>query len=115
MTKRTLPDVAGGTALVTGATAGIGYELARLCAHEGFELVLVARDARRLRQRANEFKSEFGATVRTIPMDLSLPGSPDRVRNILRDSGLTVDVLINNAGFGQNGPFSENDGDGERG
>jgi len=96
-------------ALVTGATSGIGYELAKVLAREGYALVLVARDGRRLGERAREFERSFGTPVRILPMDLSLPQGPARIFQRLRSEGVAVDVLVNNAGFGTNGPFLKAD------
>ncbi len=92
------------TALVTGATSGIGYELAKLFAHDGFDLVLVARNDRRLHEVADELR-RAGVGITVIPQDLSQPGAADDIYRQLADAGVDVDVLANNAGFSVYGPF----------
>jgi short-subunit dehydrogenase len=87
-------------ALITGASAGIGLELARVFAREGYELVLVARNQKRLEEIANELKP---ASVQVIAKDLSLPDAPQEVQRLVP----RVDVLVNNAGFGGYGKFAE--------
>lgn len=87
-------------ALVTGATSGIGLELARLLAADGHELYLVARRAELLEQVAAEL-----GNATAIPADLAEPGVPERIRAL---SG-PVDVLVNNAGFGDFGAFAESE------
>ena len=97
------------TALVTGATQGIGYELCRLFARNGYNLVLVARDEQRLGQIAAEFEREFGIKVKIIVSDLSVAGAPDEIFARLEQEAIAVDVLVNNAGFQEYGPFSGTD------
>jgi uncharacterized protein len=92
-----------GTALVTGASSGIGAELARLCAADGYDLILVARRADRLRDLAASLEAQHGVRVRSVPADLSDPDAPQAVFD---DAG-PVDMLINNAGIGVRGPFAE--------
>lgn len=86
------------TALITGASSGIGLELARIFAREGYGLVLTARDGRRLDQIANELKP---AAVQVIAKDLSLPDAPAEIHREVPK----VDVLVNNAGFTVFGKF----------
>jgi short-subunit dehydrogenase len=93
------------TALITGATTGIGYELARLFARDKYELVLVARDAARLAAVSAEMQAISGLPVRVIAADLSRPESPWTIFEQVK----TVDCLVNNAGFGLCGPFVETD------
>jgi uncharacterized protein len=88
------------TALITGASAGIGLELARVFAREGYGLVLVARNQKRLEEIAAELKP---AAVQVIARDLSLPGAPEEIHRLAP----RVDVLVNNAGFGVYGKFAE--------
>jgi short-subunit dehydrogenase len=92
-------DGEGRTALVTGASAGIGAELARVFAANGFDLVLTARRAERLNELAGEMRRLHGVRVRTLPADLALPETPRVLIAALEGEGVTVDALINNAGF----------------
>lgn len=98
-----------GWALVTGASRGIGYELARVLAEAGWDAVLLARDEPRLRQVAEELEEGFGIRARVIAADLADPGAARRVFDELDGEGLRVDLLVNNAGFGSSGPFAEAD------
>lgn len=97
------------TALVTGASGGIGWELAREFAAGGYDLVLVARSAGKLEELAEELRSRHQATVRVLAKDLAQPGSPEEVFQEMEAAGVAVDVLVNNAGFGTSGPFVETD------
>ena len=97
------------TVLITGATSGIGYELSRLFAQNGFNLVLVARNKQRLEQRASELKSEFGIVTTPISRDLSVPTSPEEIFAELQRRSIHINILVNNAGFNVWGPFFETD------
>jgi uncharacterized protein len=97
------------TALITGASSGIGYELAQLFARDRYNLVLVARSADKLKQIADEFTRQFGISVKIIPLDLSLPDAPTKVFQELQREEITVNVLVNNAGFAAYGFFAETD------
>src|SRR5215471_7081531 len=97
------------TALITGPSSGIGLELARIFARENHNLVLVARNADKLRQLASELEKAYGAHSLILAADLSEPGAPAYVLDQTTRAGITVDVLVNNAGFGQYGLFAEND------
>ena len=88
------------SALITGASGGIGLELARIFAREGFELVLVARNRERLEQIAAELKP---ASVRVIAVDLTAANAPQEIQREIP----AVDVLVNNAGYGVYGKFAE--------
>ncbi|MEO6192166.1 MAG: SDR family oxidoreductase [Thermoanaerobaculia bacterium] len=101
---------AGGrqTALITGASGGIGLELARLFAAGGYDLVLVARSTAKLEELAGELRKQGGA-VRVLAKDLAKPESPEEVFRELEAAGIAVDVLVNNAGFATYGPFVEID------
>ena len=88
------------TALITGASAGIGASLARVFAANGFDLVLTARRADRLEALAQEIGKAHGRTVRVIAADLADPAAPSRLFDELTRAGVTVDALVNNAGYG---------------
>ncbi|MGZ3497003.1 MAG: SDR family NAD(P)-dependent oxidoreductase [Vulcanimicrobiaceae bacterium] len=90
-------------ALVTGASGGIGLELAKLLAGGGYDLALVARSGARLEQIAAVLRGTFGVTVRCIVKDLAQPGAPREIFGAIPE----CDVLVNNAGFANNGRFAE--------
>ncbi len=100
-------------ALITGASSGIGWELAKLFAADKSDLVLVARRKERLDALAEELKDEFGVDVYVLPKDLSDPGAPKEIFEELKAAGIDVDVVVNNAGFGLRGPFANIDMDGQ--
>ena len=87
-----------GTALVTGASAGLGAEFARQLAARGYDIALVARRRDRLEALAADLRTRFGLRVETIPADLSLPGAPAAIGERTAELGLQVDYLVNNAG-----------------
>lgn len=97
------------TALITGASSGIGLELAREFARDGYQLVLVARQRAVLQQLGNELQTSHGITVRIEPKDLAHPAAPFELFRDLQEAGILLDVLVNNAGFGVAGAFSETD------
>jgi short-subunit dehydrogenase len=92
-------------ALITGATAGIGYELAKLFAADHFNLVLVARDEARLKAVASELQKTHNIEVTVLAKDLSKTAAPHEIIDALRDR--PVSVLVNNAGFGAQGGFAD--------
>lgn len=94
------------TVLITGASGGIGYELAKLFARDHHNLVLVARSADKLTQVANDLQNQ-GVSVRTVPLDLAQPLAPKFLFDQLQREQLSVDILINNAGFGAYGEFAQ--------
>ncbi len=94
------------TVLITGASGGIGYELAKLFARDHHNLVLVARSAAKLAQVATELQTH-GVTVKTIALDLAAPPAPKFLFDQLQREGVAVDILINNAGFGAYGDFAQ--------
>jgi len=100
---------AGRTAVVTGASGGIGYEIARCLAARGFGLALVARSQDLLDRIAEEFATDFGVAIRAVPMDLTEPDAPDRLYEELGGDESDVEILVNNAGFGTFGAFASTD------
>jgi short-subunit dehydrogenase len=94
-------------ALVTGASTGIGRELAEVLANNGFNLALVARSQERLSVVADELTSVHKIDVKVLPQDLSRPGAAAAIFENLR--GTPISLLVNNAGFGSYGPFVEGD------
>src|ERR1035438_6715260 len=97
------------TALITGASFGIGMEFARIFSRNGYNLVLVARSGDKLRQLASELEKKHGTHSLILATDLTEPGASAYVLDQTTRAGLQVDVLVNNAGFGQYGMFAEND------
>ena len=92
-------------ALITGASSGIGYALARVFAQHGFKIILVARNEERLQRAADALSRDYVVDCRVIPSDLSLLSGVEKVYDTVHDSGLEVSVLVNNAGVGNYGPF----------
>ena len=97
------------TALITGASSGIGLELARLFAADHYRLVLVARNRTALQQVGEELQSRHGIEVRISPKDLAHPSASTELYQELQEAGIALDVLVNNAGFGGSGPFLQTD------
>jgi len=93
--------------LITGASSGIGLELAKLFARDGNNLVLIARREELLNKIAGELKTEFGIEVNVIAKDLTIEKSSEEIFNNLKDKN--IDIVVNNAGFGTVGPFTELD------
>ncbi|HEY1522948.1 MAG TPA: SDR family oxidoreductase [Solirubrobacteraceae bacterium] len=96
-------------ALVTGASAGIGAEIARELARRGHGVVLVARRKQKLVELANELTSEYGVRAQAISCDLGKPTPRAKLPAQIEQLGLDVEILVNNAGFATGGPFVESD------
>jgi short-subunit dehydrogenase len=99
----------GGTALVTGASSGIGAAIAAELAARGHAVTLVARREERLRTLAAQLNAEHGTDAAGIACDLADPAERDRLAGLLQSTGRAIEVLINNAGFGSRGRFATND------
>ena len=102
------------TALITGATAGIGASYANLLAKEGFDLILVARDLPRLNKVAKELNKRFGVKTQCIKADLTKPSQLAKVEKRVADLKKPIDVLVNNAGFGIKDSFTVSNLDNEQ-
>jgi short-subunit dehydrogenase len=94
------------TALITGASAGLGYEFAKLFARDKYNLVLVARSGPKLVELAEELRQRHGVSVKTIPLDLGLPRAAQDLFEETQRAGLHVEILVNNAGYGKSGAFA---------
>jgi short-subunit dehydrogenase len=97
------------TALITGASGGIGLELARLLAADRYEVVIVGRDRQRLERVAADLRTRFQVSVRCEACDLSDPRTAFGLWDALETAGISIDVLVNNAGVGMYGPVAEQD------
>ncbi|MTI95727.1 MAG: SDR family oxidoreductase [Firmicutes bacterium] len=95
------------TAVVTGASGGIGYELCKLLARDGYNVILVARNEQNLEAVAHELKNEYGTSTFIIVQDLSMAMAADQLAERIGELKQPVDILVNNAGFGSYGLFSE--------
>jgi uncharacterized protein len=95
------------TVLITGASSGIGLELAKCFAADGCRLILVARNREALEKLAEELRRENKIEVIVLPADLALPETPKRIFEKLSAQKISVDMLVNNAGFGAHGVFVE--------
>lgn len=103
-----------GYALITGATSGIGLELALNFARDGINLVLVARTKEKLEEIRTRIEEEFSLKVRTLSKDLSKDEAPLEIFEELEKEGIQVDYLVNNAGFGTFGRLKDTDLDTEK-
>src|SRR6266540_3042502 len=96
-------------ALITGASSGIGLELARVFARNQFDLLLVARRRDTLEGVAGKLEGRFGISANVYAADLSISEAPQQIFDFTQNEGIAVEVLVNNAGFGVGGAFSETD------
>ncbi|MEM7008999.1 MAG: SDR family oxidoreductase [Thermodesulfobacteriota bacterium] len=103
--------MANETVLITGASSGIGLGLAKLFAADGSDLVLVARREERLNELAEELKSEHGIQVHVLPKDLTKKAAPKEIFSHLNKENIQIDVVVNNAGFGNKGHIADLDTD----
>src|SRR5262245_1876735 len=103
------------TALVTGASTGIGVDLAECFARDGYDLILVARSDRALREVADRLAGKHGVTATPIAQDLGQIGGGAKLAAAIKQRGLSVDVLVNNAGYGSAGAFSDSERETELG
>lgn len=108
MAQHSTQPVAG-TALITGASSGIGYEFALLFARGGYDLMLVGRNRSALNALAARVRQEFGRSADVFAMDLSTQGAPDELFCEVQRKGVEVDALVNDAGFAIQGSFADND------
>lgn len=97
------------TALITGATSGIGAEYSKFLAKKGYDLVLVARDKKRLNLYSKSLSRDYGIKTEVLVADLSKPIQLKRVENRLQNPKKPISILVNNAGFGLNRAFSQSD------
>lgn len=102
------------TTLITGASSGIGLELAHVFASHGENLVLVARDSDRLQKLAKTLSNQYGLRVEAITIDLTEPNAVDKLTKTLKKENLEITTLINNAGFGVYGETTKTDWDEEQ-
>ncbi|MVM36257.1 SDR family NAD(P)-dependent oxidoreductase [Spirosoma sp. HMF4905] len=94
------------TVLITGASSGIGRELSRLFAKDGYSLVLVGRDQDSLQQLASNFNNQYGTQTTIIHKDLADPKAPEEIYGETSGRGQQIDILVNDAGFGEYGKFA---------
>src|SRR4051794_33817856 len=109
MTPSEQRTVDQGAALVTGAGAGIGAAIAHRLAAQGTHLVLVARDAERLEVAAQRLRAEHGIEVLVVALDLSRQDAPAQLAKLVRDAGVEVEILVNNAAVAAVGSVAEAD------
>ena len=97
------------TALITGASGGIGWELAKLFAADGINVVLIARTREKLEQLASNLESVHSIQAKVIAADLALSSTPADIFNITQQESIEIDFLVNNAGFGIRESFEHTD------
>lgn len=97
------------TALITGASGGIGLELAKIAAQDGYDLLLVSRSEDKLEKIKRAVERKYNVKAYVCACDLSLSDAADRVVDFAIENGIEIEILINNAGFGDRAPFAESD------
>ncbi|HEY4491771.1 MAG TPA: SDR family oxidoreductase [Acidobacteriota bacterium] len=97
------------TALITGASSGIGLDLAGLFAKDHSNLVLISRNESALGRLADSLTKSYGITAKVLPKDLASPSAPEEIFTELQKESIGIDVLVNNAGFGTHGFFAQTD------
>lgn len=97
------------TALVSGASGGLGYEFAKILASEKYDLVLSARSEKKLEALKEELENTYGINAYVCPADLSEKDAAEKIFAFTEEKGLNIDVLINNAGAGYQGSFADSD------
>ncbi len=105
----------GQTALVTGASGGIGLDLAECFAKDGYNVILTARSQEALAEAAARLAKSCNVAATAIALDIGVPGGGEGLAAEIRSRGLSVDVLVNNAGFGHAGAFDQSDAADEMG
>jgi len=101
-----MANPSGKTALITGASVGIGRDLAELFARDGHGLVLVARNQSQLEDLARRWREQYGVEVLVLPKDLSAPDAAGQIFDQVQSAGMAIEYLVNNAGFGSIGSFA---------
>jgi uncharacterized protein len=101
------------TALITGASSGFGYEFAKLFAKDGYDVILVSRNGEKLQDVAQEIKSQYNVRTIVIEKDLANAGAAEELYNEVKKHHIDVDVLVNNAGVGERGFFTDTEMDKE--
>lgn len=102
-------DYKGKTALITGASMGIGAVFARELAARGMNLILVARSTDKMNDLANELRQKYQVHIEVLALDLAIENAAEKVRVEVENRQMSVDLLVNNAGFGMHGNFHELD------
>lgn len=97
------------TVLITGASSGFGAEFAKIFAKDGYNLVITARSTEKLEQLKSNIERDYGVDVFVFTKDLSLPSAPQEIFEFTQQKGISVDVIVNNAGFGDLGEFAKSD------
>ncbi len=95
------------TALITGASGGLGESFAQIFAQQGYNLVLVARSEAKMKDIAQKLEAKYHVKIMVLAQDLSQPNSAEKIYNTVKDKDIQIDTLVNNAGFGKIGAFAD--------